>query len=193
VSPRSGRRAGDSGTREAILASARDAFARHGYDGATIRGIAGAADVDPALVYHFFNSKEQLFTAALNLPIDPRRIADAVLQGGPREQVGERMMRTFLSVWREPDSRAPLLALLRSATTNEQAAAAFRQFITSGLLARIAEPLNVSRLRLEAVVAQMLGTMLLRYVVGIEPLASATDDEVVAMVAPLIQRALDDF
>jgi AcrR family transcriptional regulator len=191
VSPRSGRRAGDSGTRDAILAAARDAFARHGYDVATIRGIAGAAGVDPALVYHFFGSKEQLFASALNLPIDARRVAEAVLHGGPREQVGERLTRMFLAVWGDPDSRASLLALVRSAITNEQAATMFRQFITRGLLARVAEPLGVPRLRLEAVVAQVLGIMVLRYVVRIEPLASATDDEVVALAAPLVQRILD--
>lgn len=191
MSPRSGRRTGDSGTRDAILTAARDAFARHGYDAATIRGIAGAAGVDPALVYHFFGSKEQLFATALNLPIDADRVAETVLRGGPHEQVGERLTRVFLSVWGNPVSRASLLALVRSATTNEQAAAMFRQFITSGVLARVTGTIDVPRLQLEAMLAQVLGVMVLRYVIRIEPLASATDDEVVALVAPLIQRILD--
>ena len=149
MSPRSGRRTGDSGTRDAILVAARDAFARHGYDAASIRGIAGAAGVDPALVYHFFGNKEQLFATALDLPIDAYQVGEAVLHGGPHEQVGERLTRVFLSVWGNPHSRASLLALIRSATTNEQAASMFRQFITSGILARVAGAIDVPRLRLE--------------------------------------------
>jgi AcrR family transcriptional regulator len=191
VSPRTGRRGGDSGTREAILSAARDRFASHGYDAATIRGIAADAGVDPALVHHFYGNKEQLFIAALHLPIDPRQIADVLVRGGPREEVGRRMVKLFLSVWGNPEARPAFLAMLRSATTNEQAGAMMRQFVTSALLGRIAEPLGVSRLRLETAVAQMIGIALLRYVIQVEPLVSAGDDEVIALVAPLIQRILD--
>jgi AcrR family transcriptional regulator len=191
VSPRTGRRGGDSGTREAILAAARDRFAGHGYTGTTIRGIAADAGVDPALVHHFYGSKEQLFIAALQVPLDPRRIAEVVVRGGPRTEVGNRMARLFLSIWGDPGSRAPFLALLRSATTTEQAAAMMREFVTSALLARLAEPLGVPRLRLETAVAQLIGIALLRYVIQVEPLASATDDELVELVGPHIQRVLD--
>ncbi len=192
MSPRTGRRGGDSGTREAILAAARERFAKHGYTDATIRGIAADAGVDPALVHHFYGSKEQLFLAALQVPIDPRRIVDAVVRGGPREEAGQRMIRTFLTVWGSSASRPALLALLRSAATNEQAATMLRQFATSALLARLAEPLGVSRLRLEAVVAQLFGIALLRYVLQVEPMASASDDDLVALVGPFIQRILDE-
>jgi AcrR family transcriptional regulator len=191
VSPRTGRRGGDSGTREAILAAARDRFASHGYNGSTIRAIAADAGVDPALVHHFYGSKEQLFIAALRVPIDPRRIAEVVVRGGPRDRAGERMIRLFLSVWASAESRASFLALLRSATTNDQAATMLRQFVTSALLARVAAPLGVTRLRLETAVAHMVGIALLRYVIQVEPLASASDEEVIVLVAPLIQRVLD--
>jgi AcrR family transcriptional regulator len=191
MSPRTGRRGGDSGTRDAILAAARHRFAGHGYAGTTIRGIAADAGVDPALVHHFYGNKEQLFLAALQLPVDPRQIAELVVHGGPRSDVGERMVRLFLSIWGNPDSRAPFLAMLRSATTTEQAATMLREFVTSALLARIAEPLGVSRLRLETAIAQLFGIAMLRYVIQVEPLASATEDELVALVGPHVQRVLD--
>ncbi len=191
MSPRTGRRGGDSGTREAILAAARERFARVGYDGTTIRGIAADAGVDPALVHHFYGTKEQLFLAALRVPLDPARIADVVVRGGPREEAGQRLVRMFLSVWGNSESRVPFLALMRSATTNEQAAAMLRQFVTSALLGRLAEPLGVPRLRLEAAVAQLIGIAMLRYVIQVEPLASAPDEEVIALIAPNVQRVLD--
>jgi AcrR family transcriptional regulator len=191
VSPRTGRRGGDSGTREAILAAARERFAGHGYTGTTIRGIAADAGVDPALVHHFYGTKERLFIAALQVPIDPRQVAEVVVRGGPREQAGHRMTRLFLSVWGNAGSRAPFLALLRSATTNEQAATMIREFLTSTMLARLAEPLGVSRLRLETAVAQLIGIALLRYVIQVEPLAGAGEEDLVALIGPLVQRVLD--
>jgi uracil phosphoribosyltransferase len=101
------------------------------------------------------------------------------------------MTRLFLSAWANPQSRAPLLAMLRSATTNEQAARMLQQFVTTVLLARIAEPLGIARLRIETAVAQMIGIALLRHVIQLQPMANATDDELVALVAPLIQHVLD--
>jgi len=189
---RGGRRAGDSGSRDAILAAARDRFAGHGYDGATIRAIAADAGVDPALVHHYFGTKEQLFVSALRLPIDPRKMVAEVLDAGPRRELGERMVRFFLRIWGDERSRAPVLAMIRSAATNEQAATMVRQFVTSALLSRVADGIGVPRLRIEAAVAQLIGIALLRYVVKVEPMASAPDEELVALVAPLIQRILDE-
>jgi len=189
---RGGRRAGDSGSRDAILAAARDRFAGHGYDGATIRAIAADAGVDPALVHHYFGTKEHLFVSALRLPIDPRQMVAQVLDAGPRRELGERMVRFFLRVWGDERSRAPVLAMIRSAATNEQAATMVRQFVTSALLSRVTDGIGVPRLRVEAAVAQLIGIALLRYVVKVEPMASAPDEELVALVAPLIQRILDE-
>ncbi|HEX6493490.1 MAG TPA: TetR family transcriptional regulator, partial [Candidatus Dormibacteraeota bacterium] len=118
---RPGRRSGPTVSRGDILAAARGLFAERGYDGATIRAIAQEAGVDAALVHHFFGTKEQVFVAAMELPFQPAELLPQIL-GGPREQLGERFVRTFLALWRDPDRRAPILALLRSATTNEQAA-----------------------------------------------------------------------
>src|SRR5215469_9883139 len=82
--PRTGRRAGDSGTRAAILDSARQQFAAYGYDGATIRAIAAGAGVDPALVHHFYGTKEGLFASAMELPIVPSEFIGAALAEGAR-------------------------------------------------------------------------------------------------------------
>ncbi|HEU5107853.1 MAG TPA: TetR family transcriptional regulator, partial [Micromonosporaceae bacterium] len=117
---RTGRRPGQTETREDILAAARRLFGERGYDGTTIRGIAAEAGVNPALVHHFFGTKDRMFVAALNLPIDPVTVV-ARLTDGPREETAQRLLRMFLELWREPDSRASFLALVRSVSTNERA------------------------------------------------------------------------
>jgi AcrR family transcriptional regulator len=187
---RTGRRPGQTETREHILAAARNQFGERGYDGATIRGIAAEAGVNPALVHHFFGSKEQVFAAALELPIDPSAVL-AVVLGGPSDSVGERILRLFISLWREPATRTPFLALVRSVSTNAQAAAMMRQFIERVMLARVADALGVPKLRLTALISHVMGIAMMRYIVGVEPLASADEDELVALVAPVIQQYID--
>lgn len=187
---RPGRRAGPTESRADILAAARRLFAERGYDGATIRAIAQEAGVDAALIHHFFGTKEQVFVAAMELPFQPAELLPQLI-AGPREQVGERFVRLFLAVWRDPDRRAPVLALLRSATTNEQAAEMIRQFVTEALLTRVAGALGVPPLRVTAAASQLIGLVMVRHVLGVEPLASADEEEIVRLVAPTIQRYLD--
>src|SRR5258706_15310717 len=98
---RTGRRPGNQDTREAILAAARRAFSERGFDGASIRAIATSAGVDPALVHHYFGSKDQLFVATMQLPIDPSQFLPKVFEGGI-DGVGERLVRTFLQLWDSP-------------------------------------------------------------------------------------------
>ncbi len=138
---RTGRRGGDSGTREAILAAARKRFGDHGYDGATIRGIAADAGVDAALVHHFYGSKEHLFAAAMRLPVHPGEVIAAALAPGAREPgrpLGEHLLRAVLGAWDVAEVRATFLGLLRSAVTSEQAAAMMREFVTDAILSRLA-------------------------------------------------------
>jgi len=138
---RAGRRAGQSGTREAILAAARAQFADRGYDGATIRAIAAAAGVDPALVHHFHGSKEQLFAAAMRLPVVPSEVLTAALAPGGRDpgtSLGEHLVRTVLGLWESEEVRGPFLGLLRSAVTSEQAAVMLREFLTEAILGPVA-------------------------------------------------------
>ncbi|MFL6073196.1 MAG: TetR family transcriptional regulator [Mycobacteriales bacterium] len=182
-----GRRPGRTDTRVRILTSARRLFGERGYAGTTIRAIAADAGVNPALVHHFYGPKEQVFAAALSLPVRPADVL-AMVADGPREEVGERVARFILSIWRDPATREPLLAVIRSAATSEPAAAMVREYLGSTLLARAAATLEANPLRLATAIGQAVGVMLLRYVIAIEPLASASDDEVVAMLAPTIQR-----
>ena len=187
---RPGRRPGPTETRETILASARELFAEKGYDGASARSIARAAGVDPALVHHFFGSKEGLFVAAMEFPFDPAQLVPYIT-AGPRDQIGERIVRVFLSVWGDPQIRSRAIAIVRSASTSEQGAAILREFATSALFGRVADALAVPRLRINAAAGQMIGVMFMRYIVGVEPIASATEDELVELLAPTLQRYLD--
>ena len=187
---RPGRRSGPTVSRGDILAAARRLFAERGYDGATIRAIAQEAGVDAALVHHFFGTKEQVFVAAMELPFSPAELVPGLV-AGPREQLGERFVRLFLALWRDPEGRAPVLALLRSATTNTQAAEMIRQFVTEALLTRLAGALDIPPLRVTAAASQLVGMAMLRYLIGVEPLASADEEEIVNLVAPVIQRYLD--
>jgi AcrR family transcriptional regulator len=184
-----GRRPGPTATRQEILAAARRLFGQRGYAGTTIRAIAAEAGVNPALVHHFFRTKEQVFVAALDFPIQPAAVL-ATLEDGPREEIGERAARMIVSVWRDPDSRAPMLAILRSAMTRDVSAVVTREFLSSVVLVKVSAALEIEPLRVIGAIGQAIGVMVLRYVVGIEPLASASEDEVVALIAPTFQRAL---
>jgi AcrR family transcriptional regulator len=188
---RTGRRPAGSGTREAILTAARAAFGEHGYERATIRGIAERAGVDPALVLHYFTNKQQMFVAAMEFPINPAVIVEQVIAAGP-EQAGERLIRLFLGVWDDEQARAPLFAMIRSAVSHEQAAAMLRQFVTEALVSKVASGLGVphATLRPPLVGSQIVGLVFMRYIVKLEPLASLPPDDVVAVVAPTLQRYL---
>ena len=184
---RTGRRPGQTQTRDDILAAARKQFAAHGYRGATIRGIAAEAGVNPALVHHFFGSKDQVFVAALNLPFNPALLVDTLLDG-PREHIGERILRLFLGLWEDPDTQLPFFALVRSVTTSPEVADQLRQFMETAVLARVAAALDLPQLRLTGAASQMIGLAIMRYVIRAEPMASASPDEVVELVAPVLQH-----
>ncbi|SEG98422.1 DNA-binding transcriptional regulator, AcrR family [Nonomuraea solani] len=184
---RPGRRPGSADTRGEILTAARRVFAEKGFDKATVRGIAREAKVDPALVHHYFDTKEGMFAAAMQLPITPHDVIP-LLVDGPREEIGERLVRLLLRVTASPETREPMVALIRSAMTNEQAAAMFREFISNALLYQVAERLQVPHLRIEAAFAQMFGVVMARYVIKLEPMASASHDELVEILAPTVQR-----
>jgi AcrR family transcriptional regulator len=188
---RTGRRPGRSGTREAILAAARESFTASGYDRASIRDIARRAGVDPALVHHYFGTKHELFTEAIELPLDLVAVVETLIQG-ERERVGERIVALLLSVWDNRLDRSPLIALIRSAVTSEDAARMLREFLGSVLFVRLAEALDVpdAPLRASLVASQIMGLMVARYIVRIEPIASAPAPVVIAAVGPNVQRYL---
>ncbi|MEV6032655.1 TetR family transcriptional regulator [Nonomuraea sp. NPDC052116] len=184
---RPGRRPGSADTRGEILAAARKVFAEKGFDKATVRGIAREANVDPALVHHYFETKEGMFAAAMRLPFSPETIVKVLVEG-PREEVGERLVRMILQVTASPETREPMLALIRSAMTNEQAVTMVREFFTNALLFQVADRMEVPHLRIEAAFAQMFGIVMARYVIRLEPLASAGHEELVEVLAPTLQR-----
>ncbi|MFE4454348.1 TetR family transcriptional regulator [Streptomyces sp. NPDC056796] len=183
--------AGGPDARTRILEAARTEFAERGYDRTSVRGIARAADVDAALVHHYFGTKDEVFAAAVEVSFEPALVIPQIL-GGPSQDRGERLARYFIGVWENPASRAPLLAVVRSALTHEAAAKVLRGFVLRRLLERIAADLEVPdpTFRAELAASHMIGIAILRYVIRAEPLASADPEEIIAMVAPTLQRYL---
>ncbi|MFC1421179.1 TetR/AcrR family transcriptional regulator [Streptacidiphilus cavernicola] len=188
---RVGRRPGGPDTRGAVLAAARAEFAARGYQKASMRGIARVAGVDPALLHHYFGSKDRLFLAVLDFPLDPRTVVEQIV-AGDRARVGERIARFVLTLWEDRGVRERLLAVLRGAAGDEEVAAMLRGFVVGELVARIAAGLELPRpeLRVELVLSQVIGLAMARYVVAVEPLASATVEELVPLLAPTLQGYL---
>ncbi|WP_330348670.1 TetR/AcrR family transcriptional regulator [Streptomyces sp. NBC_00582] len=179
-------------TRDRILAAAREEFSERGYEKTSVRGIAKAAGVDSALVHHYFGTKEQIFEAAIEVAFAPAFEAPVAIAEGPLEGVGERMARFVFGVWENPATRAPLLAIVRSAVTNDTAAAVFRRLVASQVLRRVAAQVDLpdAELRAELAAAQLVGCAMLRYVIKVEPLASADLELIIARVAPVVQGHL---
>jgi AcrR family transcriptional regulator len=175
-----------------VLAAARTAFAERGYDGASIRSIAAAAEVDPALVHHYFGTKDALFLEAVQAPADPDEFLPEVLAAPPDER-GTAVVRMVLRVWDGP-GRPAVLALVRSAVNHEWSATLLREFVLTKIIRRVVGSLEMPQGEREArgalVASQVAGLVLTRYVLRLEPLASAPPEEVVAAVAPTVQRYL---
>ncbi|QZY29440.1 TetR family transcriptional regulator [Nocardioides coralli] len=187
---RRGRRPGAPDTRAAILAAARSQFASHGVAGATIRGIAGEAGVDAALVHHYFGSKDDLFMAAMELPVDPRQVLAPVIAAGP-EGAAERFLRALLEAWDDPDLQPTLVGFVRGVLEPGGA-----RLLAEGFLPVVIEPvgralgLDRPEHRMPLVASQVIGIVMLRYVLRVEPLASMPRERLVATYAPTVQRYL---
>jgi AcrR family transcriptional regulator len=185
---RRGRRPGAPDTRAAILAAAREQFAAQGFGQTTIRGVAGAAGVDPALVHHYFGTKHDLFVAALQLPIDPRAVIGPVVAEGI-DGAAERLLTVFLGVWDDPELRPTLLGVVRGILEPGGPVLMRDGFLPAIIIpAATALGLDQPERRMPFVASQIFGLIMARYVLEIEPLASMPADEVVAVVAPNIQR-----
>ncbi|MFJ2262416.1 TetR family transcriptional regulator [Streptomyces sp. NPDC087844] len=178
--------------RDRILAAAREEFAERGFEKTSMRAIAKAADVDSALVHHYFGTKEQVFEASIEVAIGPLLSAPGSIGEGPLDGVGERLARFFFGVWENPATRKALLAIVRSAVNNETAAGVFRRLISTQLLRRVALQLDLpdAELRAELAAAQLVGIAMLRYVIKVEPLASADPEQIIKRVSPAIQSHL---
>lgn len=185
-----GRRPGSPDTRTAILAAARQRFATLGYAGTSLRAVASDAGVDKALVAHYFGSKDDLFLAAMEIPVDPRALAAAVAEGD-LDEVGERLLRLFVSVWDDPATRLPLLGILRGIAEPDG-----QRLVRDVFLRLVLEPLGTAlgidspERRMAHVASQMVGLAVVRYLVEVEPLASLPSEQVVATYAPVVQGFL---
>lgn len=190
---RRGRRPAGEDTRAEILDAARAEFSARGYDASSLRAIARRAQVDPALVHHYFDGKAALFVEAMSFPVNPLSLIDMIL-AGPREHVGERLAGTFFDVWDTAQGRERLVALIRSAVSHDDAARMLREFIAREVFAKVAQSMGVPQPHLRAgmAAAQMIGLAMMRYVICFEPIVRASTDEIVALVAPTLQRYLAD-
>lgn len=188
---RTGRRPGPSATREAIAEAARRRFADLGYEGTTIRAIAEDAGVDPALVLHFFASKQELFRSVIALPFEPEQALPEVL-AGPRSQAGLRFARFAVSQLEDPQSRDVLLGIVRAAASGPESADLVRELIAERMVGAISDSLAVddAPLRANLVASQILGLMMARHIIRIEPLASLPAEALVEAIAPNLQRYL---
>ena len=187
-----GRRPGVARTREAILDAARRCFAEDGYAGASIRRIAREADVDHALVLHFFGTKDALFGVVLrSVPLLADLVRDIDEQDADHD-LGERLVRGYLDLWDDPDGGRWLRVVVRAASASPNAAAALASLIADEVMVVLARRVGAERAELRAnlVGAQLLGVATARYVVLTEPLASAGREDVVAHLAPLVQQCL---
>lgn len=180
-----GMRRSSAETKAAILAAAKERFAQSGFERATIRAIAADANIDPSMVMRYFGSKDQLFAAAADFDL---QLPD--LSGIEREQVGARVVDYFMERWERDEA---LVVLLRSSTSNAEAAQRMREIFAGQLLPAIAGVNPVQpQLRASLVATQMLGLALCRYVLRLPPVVEMSHEETVAWLGPTIQRYLDE-
>jgi AcrR family transcriptional regulator len=190
---RTGRRPGDSGTRDAIRSAARLQFARQGYDRTSLRSVALEAGVDPTLVGHFFGSKQQLFAEVMQLPFDPAEVLPRILAGDPAG-IGARLAGFVVSVLQSAEGAARLTGLVRAAASEDAAAVVVRERVSRDILAPLAAALGSDQpeLRGSLAASQVVGLVMARYVVRIEPLAALPPEQVIALVAPVLQHYLTE-
>ena len=187
---RRGPRRDGADTRGAVLEAARARFAVHGYDGTKLRDVAADADVDVALVSYHFGSKDGLFAAAMALDVNPARLVEELTREGV-DGLGERLLRRLLGLL-DADRGAPFVGLVRSAATNDQAAALLREFVEREVLVRLAGAIESPEPELRAALtgSQLVGVIMARYVVRIGPVAAADRETLVAAIGPTLQRYL---
>jgi AcrR family transcriptional regulator len=188
---RPGRPAGTSDTRDRILASARELFARNGIDRTSIRAVAAAAGVDAALVHHYFGTKQQLFAAAIHLPIDPMTVL-VPMRETPVSELGLRLPSVLLPIW-DSEMGAGLISTVRGLLTGADVSLArsfLQEIVVEEVGSRVDNPPGTGRIRAQFVASQLMGVVLARYIVEIEPFASLPAEQIATTIAPNLQRYL---
>jgi AcrR family transcriptional regulator len=191
---RRGRRPAGEDTRGLITEAARSEFADKGYEGTSLRAVARVAGVDPALVHHYFDGKADLFAQSVVLTrVNPAVMVDRVL-AGPMDTVGERLVRTFLGVWDDPENQERLVALVRALLTNDEVTVLMREFVTREIVGRVTERTKVSEAPLRGALAasQIIGLATTRYVVRLPAMVAANHDDLARWLGPVLQRYLVD-
>jgi AcrR family transcriptional regulator len=188
---RPGRPAGNSDTRGRILACARELFARNGIANTSIRAVAAAAGVDSALVHHYFGTKEKLFAAAVHIPIDPMDVIGP-LREVPVEELGYKLPSMLLPLW-DSEIGAGLIATLRSILAGTEVNL-IRSFIQDVIAVevgtRVDSPPGSGTIRIQFVASQLVGVVMARYILQLEPFASLPPDQIARTIAPNLQRYL---
>ena len=188
---RPGRPAGNSDTRDRILASARELFARNGIGNTSIRAVAAAAGVDSALVHHYFGTKERLFGAAVRIPIDPMEVIGP-LREVPVEELGYQIPSKLLPLW-DSELGAGLMATLRSMLAGSEVNL-FRSFIQDVIAVevggRVDDPPGSGVIRVQFVASQLIGVVMARYILELEPFKSLPAERIARTIAPNLQRYL---
>ncbi len=191
VRKRPGRPPGTSDTRERILASARELFARNGIDKTSIRAVAADAGVDPALVHHYFGAKQQLFAAAINIPIDPMEVLGP-LRETPIEEMGYKLPSLLLPLW-DSEVGKGFIAELRSLLAGSEVSL-IRSFLQEVIAVevgpRVDNPPGTGTIRVQFVASQLVGVVMARYILELEPFKSLPVEQIAETIAPNIQRYL---
>jgi AcrR family transcriptional regulator len=185
-----GRRPGPSQTREQILQAAREQFAGRGYTRTTLRSVAEAAQVHPALLHHYFRTKQQLYRDALDLPVDPWEVLTRLLTQTPADQFPGALVRQFVSTWRDPVAGPRLRAMARSTYGDPDGTSMARSHTEAVLIPRFADALGVPEVNVAAALSHLIGLTLADTVLGIRQLNHATEDDLVALVGPVISQYL---
>jgi AcrR family transcriptional regulator len=188
---RPGRPAGSSDTRDRILSCARALFARNGIDRTSIRAVAAGAGVDAALVHHYFGTKKQLFAAAIHMPIDPMTVL-VPMREVPIEELGFKLPSVLLPIW-DSELGAGLIATLRSLLAGPDVSLArtfLQEIVTAELAPRVDNPPGTGMIRAQFFASQLMGVVMARYIVQVEPFASLPPEQIVATIGPNLQRYL---
>ncbi len=186
-----GRPAGPSDTKETILSCARELFARNGFNNTSVRSIASAADVDAALVHHYFGTKQQLFAAAVHIPVDPQMVLGP-LRSTPVDELGHTLPSLLLPLW-DSELGVGFVAALRSMLAGDEVNLIrifLEDVITTEVGARVDNPPGTGRIRVQFVASQLMGVVMARYILQLEPFRSLPVHRIVETIGPNLQRYL---
>jgi AcrR family transcriptional regulator len=188
---RPGRPAGASDTRERILASARELFAQNGIDKTSIRAVAAAAGVDPALVHHYYGTKQQLFAAAIHIPIDPMEVLRP-LRDTPVEKLGYTLPSVLLPLW-DSEMGKGFIATIRSLLAGSEVSLLrffLQEVIAVEVGARVDNPPGTGLIRVQFAASQLVGVVMARYILELDPFKSLPVEQIVETIGPNLQRYL---